>query len=177
MSKIDMTGWTPEQVKEYESAERELGEVAATLGTAEAAIKAMRAAPAHLIAAKRAEAAAKRAELERLARDARADEAYERACAEHGGPGRVAIVRTVEGAIVMRAMTSREIDEQAMRGADLSIRDRETIGREGIRDTVLFPEPKEFDAFLERHHGMWGTLAEVRDKLISGLREEQQKKG
>jgi len=177
MGKIDMTGWTPEQIKDYEAASADAASAESALLDAFEARRAAEAAPAHLIAAKRAEAAAARAEVSRLAQEAQAEIVYEKACVEYGGSSRVAIVRHVEGAIVMRAMTAREIDEQASRGAELKVSDREAIGREGIRGTVLYPPGPTFDDLLERYHGLWGTLAEARDALVSGLRADLSKKG
>ena len=162
---LDVTGWSEAQKGALRSALASKTEAEAELETIAAARAAVEADPDELV--RRAQADAERARRE--AREAKEFEAAE----TKYGRGRVAMVRTVEGAIIFRAMTLEETDAAELRAATLqNIAERTTVHREAFLDTVEYPSKDEVRARTRRYPGLWGVLYPTRDRMITGVEED-----
>ncbi|AUX33160.1 MULTISPECIES: hypothetical protein [Sorangium] len=177
MSKPDMKGWTPEQIKAYEEAAAALAAEESAIAEASARQEREAASPEALAEKLREQAAAAREARARAARDAADDAAYRKACKEHG-ERRVARTRTVEGSVIQRAMTRQEHEEFSDRIAGLeSEADILKVARAATLDTVVHPPRPRMLEILERYPRLWVHLYAARDELITGVEEAARGKG
>lgn len=168
------SSWTPELAATFVTADdEERGETAAI-----ADLEALAIAPARIVEAKVQALADARALRIIVARDLDEDIVFKKAVADYGGESRVRRVRTPEGSIILRPLTTKEIDRQSerssadgMKSADLAI-----LFREFIAKSVVHPARARFDQIVELYPGVWSKLAQERDALISGALEDAEKK-
>ncbi|WP_155798866.1 hypothetical protein [Sorangium cellulosum] len=178
MSKPDMKGWTPEQIEAYELAASALA--AEEEETRAALERAGREAssPEGMVEKLREQAAAAREARARAERDAADDAAYRKACKEHGGEKRVARVRTVEGSVIMRAMTRQQHEDFSDRIAGLEAEaDILKVAQQATLDTVVHPPRPRMLEILELYPRLWVHLYSARDALITGVEEAARGKG
>ncbi|MFT3773012.1 MAG: hypothetical protein QM820_47115 [Minicystis sp.] len=177
MADVDMKGWSPEQKAAYEAAMAELAHEEERLAEVKATEEAKKTAPEAVIASKKAELSAKRAERERVEREAAEDAIWAELVANHGEK-HVARIRTVEGSIMIRGNTAKEIEATSIRlDAAKSDIDRVKIANNALRATVLHPSLERFDKLVESYPGLWSALYAPRDVLNRGLEEEREGKG
>lgn len=173
---VDTTAWTAAQKAEYDGMLQELAVEQERLDAMEAEKAAVAAAPGTLLATKRNELQAKRALREKQERDAADDAAFEDAEKKHG-KDRVARIRTVEGALILRAMTDVETDAASIRASTMKTDlDKVKVHRNALKATVLHPSQERFAMMVATYPALWSTLYEARDALISGIEEEHAKK-
>ncbi|WP_437948650.1 hypothetical protein WME98_49990 [Sorangium sp. So ce296] len=178
MSKVDMKGWTPEQIKAYQEAEAALAAEESAIAEARARQAREAASPEALAEKLREQAAAAREARARAERDAEDDAAYRKACKEHGGEQRVARTRTVDGSVIQRAMTRQEHEEFSDRISGLeSEADVLKVARAATLDTVVHPPRPRMLQILERYPRLWVHLYAARDELITGVQEAARGKG
>lgn len=162
---IDVTGWSDAQKDALRAVLREKEQAAAELDTIEAARAALAAAPDEQVRQLQAEA-------ERLRREAAEARLFEEAEAKHGR-GRVAMVRTVEGAIIHRALTLAETDATELRAAALTNgAERNAVHRDLLLASILHPARSEVMQRTERYPALWEILYASRDRLITGVEED-----
>ena len=162
---LDVTGWNEAQKGALRAALASKTEAEAELETIAAARAAVEADPDELV--RRAQA-----EAERVRREAREAKEFESAEAKHGR-GRVALVRTVEGAIIFRAMTLEETDAAELRAGQLqNIPERTIVHREAFLDTVEYPSKDEVRQRTRKYPALWGILYSTRDRMIVGVEED-----
>jgi hypothetical protein len=170
--------WSAEAQADWLEAQAELERELAIETEARAAEEAREADPHTLIEAMRETTRQKR-EARELAERTRADDAVAHTLEEKHGKGRVGRVETVEGAILMRPATETEMDAAALRASKdgLSALDQEKIFRSAILATVEHPARSKVDATMARYPGLWPKVIAERDRLISGVRSDLEKKG
>lgn len=177
MSKVDMDGWTPEQIKAYEDAAAALAAEHAAADAARTARERAESSPEALAEKLREQAAAARAERERAEREAADDAAYRKACKEHGEK-RVMRVKTVEGSVILRAMSAREWEDYCDRVAGLESQDDiQKVARQSVLDTLVYPDRNRTLAILDLLPGLWVSLYGARDQLVTGVEEVVRGKG
>lgn len=169
---IDTTGWTEDEKAALEGAlsEAELWAVAR--------VEAESRSPADIIAAKRREAQAAKRAAELAHREREADAAFVKACDEHG-PDRVGRIRTVEGSVIIRAMTGDEVDRSMSAPTEgLSRLEQVKLARAEIKRLLVYPAPEVLEERAQkRFPGLWTELFFLRDLLTSGVRADIEKKG
>lgn len=177
MDKPKMDGWSPEQVKAYESAAAALAAEQGMLVDAQAARERAAASPEAMAEQLREQTAAARAARERAARDAEDDDAYRKACKTHGEK-RVMRVRTVEGSVVLRAMGATAWEEYSDRIAGFENQsDVLKLSRSVTLDTIVYPPRERVLAMVELLPRLWTHLYAARDELVTGVEEVIRGKG
>jgi hypothetical protein len=175
--KINMTGWSQEQIDAFKAAEAEEAHEAQRLAELAAEEEAAKVDPATIIAEKKAAAAAKRAERERKERGKADDDAYAAAVAKYGET-HVARVNTVEGAIIIRNNTREELERVSIRLDNVKRPvDQVKISNNALRDTVLHPPLDRFDKLTAAYPNIWIALYKPRDIINRGTVEEIEGKG
>lgn len=166
---IDISEWSDADKKSLRAACAAKAEADAALMTAQAARDAAESSPAAVIRKMQAEADAAQREL--------ADDAeFEKAETQYGR-GRVARLRTVEGSILLRAMTLEETDKAEARAAALQApAERTTVHREALLDLVVYPSVAEVRKRVQKYPALWSILYVARDRLITGVEEEHEGK-
>jgi ribosomal protein L17 len=177
MDTIDMKGFSPAQKAEYEAMLAELAHEEERLATLAEEKAAAAVSPSTILAAKREEIQAKRAVREKLERDANDELAFEELASKFG-KHRVARIRTVEGAIILRPMTDVEIDVTSIKARAMETDAQKTkVHKAALLGTVAHPSKERVEKLLADYPGLWGDLYQARDAIISGLDEERVKKG
>jgi hypothetical protein len=178
MNKPDMMGWSPEQIKAYEEAAAALAAEQAAEEQARAARERAEASPEALAEKLRAQAAAAREARAVRERDAADDAAYRKVCAAHGGEKRVARVRTIEGSIIMRAMSAPAWEDFQERVAGLEApADILKIAQQVTLDHIEHPKRERVLEILKDLPRLWPFLYAARDQLVTGVEEEARGKG
>ncbi|XXX73879.1 hypothetical protein WMF30_40155 [Sorangium sp. So ce134] len=177
MSKPDMKGWTPEQIKAYEEAEAALAAEESAIAEARARQEREAASPEALADKLREQAAEAREARARAERDAEDDAAYRKACKEHGEK-RVMRIRTVEGSVIQRAMSAREWEDFSDRISGLeSQEDIKKVGQQATLDTVVHPPRPRVLQMVEQLPRLWVHMYTARDELVTGVEEVIRGKG
>jgi hypothetical protein len=162
---FDVTGWSDAQKAALRAALVAKTEADAELETIEAARAAAAAAPEELVRRVQVEA-------ERARREVKEAKIFDEAETQHG-KGRVALVRTVEGAIIHRALTLEETDGAEQRASQLETASQRTIAhREAFLDSLLHPTRDEVKKRTALYPALWGILYASRDRLIVGVEED-----
>lgn len=162
---IEVTGWSDAQKTALRAALRAKAEAAAELETIEAARAAAESAPEELVRRLQAEA-------ERAKREALEARLFEEAEAKYGR-GRVALVRTVDGGIIHRAMTLDETDAAELRASQIpNAAERTAVHREAFLESVLHPAKDDVRKRTKEYPALWAVLYASRDRLIVGMEED-----
>jgi hypothetical protein len=178
MSKVDMKGWSADQVKAYETASLALAAEEQAAAEELARRKTAAESPEAMIEAATEKAAALKRERERAAIESGDDRAYTKAVREHGGDHRVARVRTHEGSILLTPMGASAWEGFKDRIAELkSDADIDRLAKETIYETLYHPTPARFDEIVGRFPGIWTHLYTARNALVDGVLEEARPKG
>lgn len=110
-----------------------------------------------------------------LAREQRdeADESAWSAALQKYGKGRVGRIRTLDGAIVLRATTAIEYDETGRRVSafDDAAR-RSAVVKEAAIDGAVHPSKDVLRAILDKYPALWNRMYELRDALMEGVENE-----
>jgi hypothetical protein len=165
------SSWTPELAETFVTADdEERGETAAI-----ADLEALAIAPARLVEAKVQALAEARALRITMARDLDEDAIYKKALVDHGRARRV---RTPEGSIILRPLTTKEVDNIAgrMMADGMSVTDKTLLWRGQIATSAVHPSRPRFDQIVDLYPGIWSALIEARDQLIDGELEDAEKK-
>lgn len=113
----------------------------------------------------------------RLEREKASEHIYRKACLEHG-EHRVARIHTVEGPLVLRPMTGLEADDLDVRQDALAKDIEKTKAAiEAACDTLLYPTAEEFREWLAKYPTLSVDVFKARNKVMSGLKEEERGKG
>ncbi|MFO0588837.1 MAG: hypothetical protein U0441_14905 [Polyangiaceae bacterium] len=110
-------------------------------------------------------------EVARLEREERDQEAWKSLRAKHG-KGRVALIQTPMGAIIMRVQTLAEQDAGGQRiNALENETDRLSVVRETTLDCVVYPSREDARKVTDAFPGLWVRLFQARDALSVGESE------
>ncbi len=116
-------------------------------------------------------------EAKRLEREREAEPIYRKACIEHG-EHRVAKLRTVKGSAVFRPMSAIEVDDLDVRQEALKTGTEKTkVAMEAAIDTLLYPHADEFRGWLDEHPALAVDVFTARNRVQSGILEEERGKG
>ncbi|XXY23367.1 hypothetical protein WME88_27525 [Sorangium sp. So ce216] len=177
MSKPDMKGWTPEQIKAYQDAADALASEESAAEQAREARARVEASPEAMAEKLREQAAEAREARARAERDAEDDAAYRKACKEYGEK-RVMRIRTVEGSVIQRAMSAKEWEDFSDRIAGLESQDDiKKVGQQATLDTVVHPPRPRVLQMVDKLPRLWVHLYTARDELVTGVEEVIRGKG
>lgn len=171
--------WDAAAVSDFMAATTELETEVTRLAEAVEDARAEAESPAAVIAETRAALAKRRAERLALERDRAEDIIFAELAKEYGGEHRVGRVRTREGSIMIRPMTSAESDALALRCSNpqLSEIDKAKLYRDSTVGLVRHPSRAKLDELTNTYVTLWGPIYEARDAISNGLAETVAKKG
>jgi hypothetical protein len=141
-------------------------------------VRAEAESPTAVIANTRAALAARRQERIALERDREEDAIFDALIKEYGGEHRVARIRTREGSIMLRPMTSQESDLVATRCSNPQLTEiaKAALHKDATVQLVRHPSRAKFDEIMGLYISLWGKIYDARDAVSSGIAEEASKK-